>query len=1214
MTARYLMMLALGTLLGALLGTLLGIAPARAQQRAVEVTLGPATDVKRYPQLYGRARLAPQVRERLELTAEDRGWLWRRGTLRLGVSEPDFAPFEVLADGDRFEGLTADYLGLLADLLRVNIEVIRYADRQQAIAALRTREVDLLGSSNAFEATVHDLVLSAPYAADQPTVVTRSDTLVPARKDPETERLAVLQDYLPEALLKGLYPDATLVSYPSVMAALVGVSVGEADMFLGNALASSNLLAKGTLNNLQLAHFPATRLNHLGFALRPGDSHLLAMLNAGLDAIDLEQRARMVATWNGGVAAASLEPAQPLDLSPAERRWIERHPRVRVVMKDGFVPFGWHDGQGRFRGIGADLLARIAQRTGLSFEPAEVGSIDAMVEQVRGGQADMLLALTASSEREQWLSFSRPYTMNAPVLITAEEEDAPASLEAMTGKRLAMPPGNYVAQLLAAKYPGIRMVDTGSYADSLEAVADGRADATILAMVNARAIIAQQYAGVLQMKAPVPLPPTRHAFATARGNTELLGILNKALLSFSPAELDELVSRWRGEVIVANPRQPVPLHWLMGSVGSMSLVIFATFGWSDFLRRQIRRRFRAEGALTDQLEFMRVMIDGTPHPIYVRGRDGSLLNCNASYLEALQVDRDTVIGQRVAGSVPLSVDQADFFDSVYRQVMADGLPLIEDRELAFANGDSIMAYHWMLPYRSSDGEIVGIIAGWIDITERQALLHAYQQAKEQADAASEAKSRFLATASHEIRTPMNAVLGLLEMALKTSRDGPMDRVAVEVAYEAARGLLELLNDILDISRIEAGHLELAPQVAALDAEVRAVASLFEGQAQAKGLRLRLEVGPCRAWSVWVDPMRFKQVLNNVLSNAIKFTEQGEVVMALQACVEQGALHAVLTVTDTGIGIPRGELESLGEPWRQANNHGQGPRAGAGLGLNVSQQLCALMGGTFSLQSEVGQGTRVEIDLRLPLCPTSNGVALPGSAAPTRALDILVVDDYAPNRMLLDQQLRFLGHRVTLAQDGESGLRTWLNGRFEVVICDCNMPGLDGYALTRALREEEQRTQRTPCRILAYTANAQEAEQRRCLEAGMDACLLKPLSLNDLAEALSVARGGAPLPDIEVGSLLQLAGGEPALALVLRDKLLDSVRADLEKLASMRELGSRYGLAELAHRIKGGARIVSAHSVVDACEAVERDPLAFDAMIHQVQRFIHALEAFTGQPA
>ncbi|MFF7108001.1 transporter substrate-binding domain-containing protein [Pseudomonas sichuanensis] len=1149
------------------LGLLLSVAPLLAAQPQ--------------PVLHGRSSLeGPRV---VPSEAQLR-WLWEHRQIILAVVRPDNPPLDILGIGHEYEGISADYAGLIAEQLQVEVRLRLFASVDEALSAVRTGQAHLLGSVTAQQADFANLRLTAPYVEDRPMLVAREDE---ERIDAATEplRLAMREGYRSLDSVLAIYPQAQVQVYASSRAALGALAFGQAELYLGGALESQYQIGKGLMSNIEAIDCPALSEQPMGFAIAPLNQPLLEMVNAVLAHVPQEEHERIRRRWGGQGPVER----RPLALSDEERRWIERHPTVRVLLNAQYPPISYRDGEGRLRGLAVDVLQRIARRTGLHFEFTDGNYLERMVEDVRQGNADLIAGLSPSSRRETFLAFSRAFASSPRVLVTADNADAPVDLEHLAGRRLAMSRSGLPVEYLHDRHPEIRKVEALGPVDAVWRVASGRADAALVPLIGAKALVERLYPTRLKVSASLPLEPAYFAFASHRGALELQSILNKALLSLSPQEMEALSRRWRSEVIIADSFwQRYRVQVLQGFAAVAAALVLALV-WVRYLRQLVRVREQAEQALANQLAFMRVMIDGTPHPIYVCDQEGRLQTCNSSYLKALGLRKAEAIGQPVGETDEMAWQRG------WRQVLATGQARIEDCQVALAKGQTRTLCHWMLPYRSQ-GE-AGVIAGWIDVSERQRLHAALQEAKEDADSANQAKTHFLATMSHEIRTPLNAVLGMLELAMRKAEQGVLDRLSIEVASDAARGLLELIGDILDVTRIESGHLELAPQRVHLRQHVTGVVTLFEQQARAKGLQLVLEVDGQAECEVLLDPLRFKQILANLISNAIKFTHKGCVRVSLRACPAGSDLELALTIEDTGVGIPEAELSRLGGLYWQASNNRHSARRGAGLGLSISRTLCELMGGHMHLRSTLGVGTRIDLGLRVTAC--FEGLAsqvVPGDVFEPHhggQLRVLVVDDYPANRLLLANQLGYLGHRASVAEDGAQGLRAWLQGDFDVVISDCNMPVLDGYTLARAIRLHERRQGRRACRVLGLTANALVGERQRCERAGMDACHFKPLGLKALALALVGTQRVSDDAPVAVGdgfdlsSLERLTGGDQQALDALLNDLLASNRKDLGQLLGHGEDEDLGALAALAHRIKGGARIIRARKVIEACEQVER---------------------------
>ena len=1143
-----------------------------------------------------------------------RSWLEHKRELRVGTSTTDYPPFDMTDSGQDYEGLTADYVGILAKTLDVSIKVERFASRDAAIKALEEGQIDLLGTSNGFEAANRNLLLSAPYAIDQPVLVTREGETRSLSQGLEGLRLSMVYHYLPLDEIKALYPKAIIQSYPSYQNALNAVAFDQADVFLGDTVSTHYMINKGYLKNIKMANFGRHEAQGFSFAVRHDNAQLLAIINATLKAVPDSEQERIAKRWSAG--SDILLSDNKLQLTGREEQWLAQHPVVRVVVSETLAPLTFFDAHGNFRGITADLLEMIRLRTGLRFEIQRAHGLNTMIQRVKQGETDIISAISPTASRESTLQFTRPYLVNSFVLLTAKGRQAPASLEQLAGKKLALSQGNPLTDYLRSQYPRITLVETESIYRATELLAEGEVQGAVNTLVIANYLLASQmFRDRLQISTTLGTQPATFALATARDATELHSILNKALLSIAPDELGIINSRWRGYAPASDSYWRNYHRLIYQIIIGTSLLLLLSLAWNAYMRRQIRHRKMAERALSDQFEFMRAMVNGTPHPIYVRDREGILKTCNDSYLQAFSARREDVIGKTVMQACGLLSNECEAHDyqADYLRVMAEGTPLVLDRPLNIG-GKTFTIYHWILPFRDSLGEVQGIIGGWIDISERRHLMDELRAAKELADDANRAKSTFLATMSHEIRTPMNAVIGLLELTLKRADQGHLDRPSIEVAYHSAKDLLELIGDILDIARIESGRLNLSPERVNLRNLAHSVIRVFDGLARQKNLTLALQFhSRGDAPDVLIDPLRFKQILTNLVSNAIKFTRQGQVTLAINLLPASTPDHTELqlSVQDTGIGISDRDQARLFEPFAQAENSGQLALNGAGLGLLICRSLCEMMGGTLELSSQVNVGTLVEIKLRLPTLPPclSSAAHEPVINPAAHRLNVLVVDDHPANRLLMCQQLGYLGHRFTTEHDGAAGFKTWKEGTFDLVIADCNMPVMNGYDLTRAIRQYEQASQQRPCTVLGFTANAQPEERQRCAMAGMDDCLFKPISLTLLSQHL------AALVPLDTGneafnleSLNALSGGDNERKQRLLEELLRSNGQDLKALMHLPDNGDLKPFADIAHRIKGAARIVGAAQLIKHCEILEHaSPSNLIQARNDVQASMQALE-------
>lgn len=483
-------------------------------------------------------------------------------------------------------------------------------------------------------------------------------------------------------------------------------------------------------------------------------------------------------------------------------------------------------------------------------------------------------------------------------------------------------------------------------------------------------------------------------------------------------------------------------------------------------------------------------------------------------------------------------------------------------------------------------------------------------ARMEAEKANASKDTFLATMSHEIRTPLNGMLGMLELLALTGLDREQKGTLV-IARDSGHDMLRIIDDVLDHAKIAAGKLEIRPQPVSIAELSRRVRNSYLGVASAKGLALVTILDPQISPSLVADPLRVSQILNNFVSNALKFTIEGHVEIAAALVARSSGADTIrLSVKDTGIGIAEDAQRRLFQPFEQADTITTRPSGGTGLGLSISRRLTEMMGGTIKLESAPGLGTTISATLTLPISdavPASSGSDATPAATPLRSAAspgasplILAVDDHPTNRKLLALQIGALGLRVQTAKEGREALAMWQAGAIALIVTDCNMPQMDGYALARAVREIEARDGRPRTPIVAWTANALPGAAALCIASGMDDVLVKPAELAVLKAVLSKWLPVTPAADDAAGA----GPGEPsaapaefadlenlaATAAERADILLDymtQTRSDFAGLQASPGLQDLPDRARIAHRMKGSSRLVGARDMAAACEKMEQ---------------------------
>ncbi|MBF0296343.1 MAG: response regulator [Magnetococcales bacterium] len=510
------------------------------------------------------------------------------------------------------------------------------------------------------------------------------------------------------------------------------------------------------------------------------------------------------------------------------------------------------------------------------------------------------------------------------------------------------------------------------------------------------------------------------------------------------------------------------------------------------------------------------------------------------------------------------------------------------------------------PHAETNGDTLwdGVV---IDITERKLLENALRAARQEAEQANQAKSRFLATMSHDIRTPMNTILGVGQVLTRSCGLTAKEQHLLRVANRAGDALMALIDDILDLSKIEAGQLSTEQISFPLRNEINTALEIIHANAQAKGIRMAAELDPGLPEHVIGDPRRLRQILLNLLGNAIKFTHHGEVVLGATRETDETLLFSV---RDTGIGIPDNRLEAIFEPFKQAEDSTTRRFGGSGLGLNICKQLVSHMGGEIRVESREGVGSTFRFTLRLPKADpplrehadsAAPQDAIPPLAAPIPNPRILLVDDTEDNRLVVQAFLEGAPCRLQEASSGSEALQLFALSEFDLVLMDVMMPDMDGLETTRQLRVKEASLGRRRIPVIALTGNAMQSDREQTKAAGCDFHLAKPLRRDELLDVLDrylgmggsvPAQGATSNPPeevmIDLERLTQLRKDTGANFPRLLEMFLANLPGRLQGMQTALAQRELDALQQLSHRLKGMAATMGLMRLTNACIRLEKE--------------------------
>jgi two-component system, sensor histidine kinase and response regulator len=679
--------------------------------------------------------------------------------------------------------------------------------------------------------------------------------------------------------------------------------------------------------------------------------------------------------------------------------------------------------------------------------------------------------------------------------------------------------------------------------------------------------------------------------------------------------------------------------------------------------QDIHKQKLAEDALAAVRQRFERAIRGTQDGLWDWDLLGQSFWVSPRYEAILGFAEGEVSGVIATADGLVHADDLEPYRTAQRAHFEQGVPFDVEVRMRTRTG----AYRWVRmrgeAERNASGRALRLAGSMQDVTEARAARDALIQASEAAQAASRSKSAFLANVSHEIRTPMNGIIGMTSLLLDTALDRAQ-RDYAETIHASANSLLTVINDILDFSKIEAGRLDIESVEMDLPASIAEVHAILAFQAAAKSLSFEASVDAAVPRWVMGDRQRIRQCLINLVSNAIKFTPTGTVtVQVIAAQREPGQVLARFEVRDTGIGIAPETLPALFQPFVQADSSTTRHFGGTGLGLSIVRRLVDLMGGELGVESQVGRGSLFWFLVPLPVIEArSSGeeevdpASLDSAGAEAHVLPfgelyrgkVLLVEDNLINQKVARSVLARLGCDVSVSGNGLEAVHAFAQGRFDLVLIDLQMPLMDGYAATSSMRKLEQGRHRTP--IVALTASAMSGQRERCLEAGMDDLLAKPLDVKRLqlllerfglraastpgeparpsgAAALDAAAvaelvGSAPAAaPLDASSLEQLAGGDAEFLRELAQTFQRTSEALVAELTECAGRGERERLARAAHSLQGASGNIRAETLRQLCAGLESRAGALDEveLLQQVarvaaerQRVVTALDALASQ--
>lgn len=1023
----------------------------------------------------------------LSLTDEEKAWIQEHPEVNY-AAEKDWPPYDFIDQHGKHSGLSADLLQLIGKYSGLKF-LPRIDDWSTLLAETKNRKIDLLPAVFYSEERDAYLDFTEPYQQILAYFFIHEAVKAHTLDDLSGKTIAIPKDFAQIDEIRQRFPTMKILETDNLMAAIQAVIERKADVLLETYSVMNYLLKQNSIGSIRpFKPLPSANARKLQMAVRDDLPMLASIIKKTLAAIPLKDMQQLSDQWLGYEHTD-----ESFALNHAERQWLTEHPQIRVGGDPNWLPYEAFDKNNRYIGIVAEYLALIEQKLDIQFKRVPTRSWDESITKIKAGDIDVLSETVDSDLRDQLL-FTQAYLSSPVIIVMRAHEDYVDSIASIKHRKLALIKNYGYNPAILKAYPDIAFEHSESIPEGLTAVSTGKIDALLCTLAQASYHISEQGINNVRIVGKTEFT-TRVGFGIRKDYAPLVALFNRALNSVSQNERQAISEHWGKERFAARTD-----YWLLAkTICVFLLVLLVTVLWNRRLIREIARRKHSE-------QQVRVL------------NQRFALATGVASLGVWELDTakpwQLIFDNKMFEIYGIAPNKQLDFETWLQCVHEDDQPLIRQsiNKLQAKRCEDHMEFRIVRP----DGAIRTIYSGacsveagnhltritgvnW-DITQRKNIEATLQKAKQQAENANLAKSQFLANMSHEIRTPLNAIIGFTELLNEQVKDSRL-KSFVKTIQCAGQNLLVLINDILDLSKIEAGKLSIDKNTCNPHSLFNELGEIFMMKMRERNLDFMLDIDPRIPDNLLLDATRLRQILLNLIGNAVKFTEQGYICLRARTGNEDpihSKLDLYIDIEDSGIGISLDQQQIIFHEFEQLEGQDVRKYGGTGLGLAISKRLTEMMGGEISLVSKPGAGSTFTLHL--------HGVDISTLAQEPEAertdehvsfysAKILVVDDIEDNRSLLREC--FAGSRLSVseAENGQQAIEAVSSCGIDLVLMDIRMPVMDGYQAAELIKSFSS----VP--VIALTASVMQDEYERAKSVHFDGYLRKPVLRADLTAEL-----------------------------------------------------------------------------------------------------------------
>lgn len=1081
-----------------------------------------------------------ETRISVSLTAEEQGWLEAHPEVQVGAGL-DWAPFDFVNAEGKYQGVTRDYLDLIAEKTGLTFSY-QPAYWWQNLERFRQGQVDLLPAVYKTPARLKLMQFSHPYHETLDYFFIRSDLSPDSLPTLDGFRVAVPRDDAHIQVVKTHFPELELVEVNTLGNAIDAVLEGRAELLFETYAVMVYALDKQAITTIQ--PWRSTRelgSRHIHMATQRNDQALTSIIQKGLDAITISEKRAIHERWFKQRSPIS---SPGLTLSKTDKDWLAANPKIRFSGDPNWLPYEAFDKDGNYIGIVAEHLKLIADKLGIEVVYVPTESWSETVAKARSGAIDVL-SETSDSRLTAELEFTQSYLSSPVVVVMSSRENYVERIEQIRERRIAVIKDYGYVPAIREAYPGIEFSEVDSIQAGLTAVSTGKVDALLATLAQASYHISEMGINNVRIVGETGFN-TKLAFGIHPDKAPLVSLFNRALADISQAEKQAILDAWGKHKFVSRIDYELIAQILLVFMLLAAVILY----WNRKLAKEVDLRKEAEAQTQTLLDYI-------PLQVAVTGYDGRIITVNPQALRDYNLSRDALH----------NFNMLDFYqdksqrDELLAEIRQQGY--VEQKIVDFRALDgqvrSMMVS--MIPIQYQKQKALLSIA--VDITQRLEMEQALREARDKAEVANQAKSAFLANMSHEIRTPMNAIIGFTEL-LSARLTEPGLKNYADTIKSAGKDLLLLINDILDLSKIEAGKLDIDKSPANPHALFEEVANIFALSLKQKGVDMLVEVESGIPERLMLDTVRLRQVLINLMGNAVKFTESGYVKLRAYTEAEDSVhsrLNLKIDVEDSGIGIPEAELHTIFDEFNQTAGQDLSRFGGTGLGLAISSRLVRLMGGELTVHSQPGTGSTFtvnldHVDVASIAADEEDKQEQTGAKVLTfQPATVMVVDDIANNRQLVRENFKETPIRIIEASNGLQAIKLLETEPVDLILMDLRMPVMSGYEAAARIKAERD------IPIIALTASVMKEDFERIQKSDFDDYIRKPVKQSALLAALArflphEVTEPVAMPVVELSlSETERTNLDPVI------EMLDSFASDWEQIKSGNNIGAIQRFAE-----------------------------------------------------